>query len=116
MDRLRQALHRRRSSSSSATPLQPPKSPSLATADRRKKDDSDSAVRRLYITSDTPSFDPLLLRRFEAEGFEVEYLPFPGGNEDPERDRKDLEKIIHEREDDLEPGERYAILGSFPLT
>ncbi|KAL5362836.1 hypothetical protein BJX96DRAFT_154716 [Aspergillus floccosus] len=110
MDRLRQALHHRRSSSASATPLQPPKSPSLGAADWRKKDDSDSAVRRLYITSDTPSFDPLLLRRFEAEGFEVEYLPFPGGNEDPERDRKDLEKIIHEREDDLEPGERYAIL------
>lgn len=110
MERLRQRLHRRRSSSSSATPLQIPKSPILTPSDRRKKE-ADAAPRRLYITSDTPSFDSHLLRRFEAEGFEVEYLPFPGGNEDIERDRKDLEKIIHEREDDLEPGERYAILG-----
>ncbi|KAF9884706.1 hypothetical protein FE257_001335 [Aspergillus nanangensis] len=109
MDRLRQRLHRRRSSSGSAAPLHPPKSPSLSAADRRKKE-ADDAPRRLYITSDTSTFDPLLLRRFKAEGFQVEYLPFPGGNDDPERERKDLEKLIHEREDDLEPGERYAIL------
>ncbi|KAL4896266.1 hypothetical protein BDV59DRAFT_172487 [Aspergillus ambiguus] len=105
MDRLRQHFHRRRSSSSSATPLQPPKSPLLSA-----KKDSDSALRRLYITSSSPSCDPLILRRFEAEGFTVEYLPFPGSNDDSDRDRKDLEKLIHEREDDLEPGERYAIL------
>jgi hypothetical protein len=40
----------------------------------------------------------------------VEYLPF-SGNEDDERDRKELENLLHEREDDLEPGERYAVVG-----
>ncbi|KAE8147217.1 hypothetical protein BDV25DRAFT_142973 [Aspergillus avenaceus] len=102
MERLRQHIRRRRSS----TP-QPPQSPSLSS-DRRKK--KHSVLRRLYITSDTADFDANILRRFEAEGFNVEYIPFQGTNDDLERDRKDLENVIHEREDDLEPGERYAVV------
>ncbi|KAL4885343.1 hypothetical protein BJY04DRAFT_214672 [Aspergillus karnatakaensis] len=66
--------------------------------------------RRLYITSDTPTFDSSSLRRFEAEGFTVEYLPFRAESGDLERDRKELERTLHEREDDLEPGERYAVV------
>ncbi|KAL5333435.1 hypothetical protein BJX70DRAFT_392192 [Aspergillus crustosus] len=69
-----------------------------------------SSPRRLYITSDTAAFDSSSLRRFEAEGFAVEYVPFLAENDDIERDRKELEKILHEREDDLEPGERYAVV------
>ncbi|EAW18306.1 dienelactone hydrolase [Aspergillus fischeri NRRL 181] len=107
MDRLRQHLsRRRRSSSSSATPLQSPRFPSTD----RRQDERDVSPRRLYVTSDTHDFDPSIIARFQGEGFEVEYLPFPGGNEDIERDRKDLLNLLHEREDNLEPGERYAVV------
>ncbi|RAL07581.1 dienelactone hydrolase [Aspergillus homomorphus CBS 101889] len=99
-------LRRRRSSSSGTTPLQSP-----SNADRRRKDADTGALRRLYLTSDTPEFDAGILARFRAEGFNVEYLPFPGGHHaDRERDRKDLEYLLQEREDDLEPGERYAVV------
>ncbi|PIG85185.1 dienelactone hydrolase [Aspergillus arachidicola] len=108
MERLRQHIHRRRRSSTpSRAPPQGSQSPSLSS-DRRKK--SNSVLRRLYVTSDTADFDANILRRFEAEGFSVEYIPFQGSSGDFERDRKDLDNLIHEREDDLEPGERYAIV------
>ncbi|KAF7593976.1 hypothetical protein BBP40_010373 [Aspergillus hancockii] len=108
MERLRQHIHRRRRSSTTSTaPLQGSQSPSFSS-DRRKK--RNHVLRRLYITSDTNDFDTNILRRFEAEGFTVEYIPFQGSTGDFERDRKELDKVIHEREDDLEPGERYAIV------
>ncbi|KAL4957967.1 hypothetical protein BDW69DRAFT_180058 [Aspergillus filifer] len=76
--------------------------------------------RHLYVVSDTTTFDSSSLGRLEAEGFSVEYISFKGrrnsndenenGSGDINRDRKELEKIIHEREDDLEPGERYAVV------
>lgn len=111
MERLRQHIHRRRRSSTpSRAPPQGSQSPSLSS-DRRKK--SNSVLRRLYVTSDTADFDADILRRFEAEGFSVEYIPFQGSSGDFERDRKDLDNLIHEREDDLEPGERYAIVGTY---
>ncbi|KAL2819911.1 riboflavin kinase-domain-containing protein [Aspergillus cavernicola] len=69
-----------------------------------------SSPRHLYVTSDALTFDKASLSRFEAEGFTVEYLPFPTRSDDIERERKDLEKTIHTREDDLEPGERYGIV------
>lgn len=112
MDRLRQHLSRRRRSSSSRAPLQSPRPPNFpSTSTDWRKDERDVSPRRLYVTSDTHDFDPSIIARFQGEGFEVEYLPFPGGNEDDERDRKDLENLLHEREDDLEPGERYAVVG-----
>ncbi|PYH47739.1 dienelactone hydrolase [Aspergillus saccharolyticus JOP 1030-1] len=93
-------------SSSGTTPLQSP--PSF---DRRRKEVDHGVPRRLYLTSDTPEFDAGLLARFRAEGFDVEYLPFPGRyHTDRERDRKELEYLLQEREDDLEPGERYAVV------
>ncbi|KAE8376080.1 hypothetical protein BDV26DRAFT_282913 [Aspergillus bertholletiae] len=110
MERLRQHIHRRRRSSSTPSRANPQgsQSPSLSS-DRRKKTNN-SVVRRLYITSDTADFDANILRRFEAEGFSVEYIPFQGSSGDFERDRRDLDNLIYEREDDLEPGERYAIV------
>lgn len=110
MDRLRQHFRRRRRSSASNTPLQPPMSPTRSH-DRQKKKSSNEP-RRLYITSNTPDFDPNVIRRFQAEGFDVEYLPFvASATDDPERERKELENLLHEREDDLEAGERYAVVG-----
>ncbi|PYH84913.1 hypothetical protein BO82DRAFT_303839 [Aspergillus uvarum CBS 121591] len=106
MERLRQHLRRRRSSSSGTTPLQSPPG-----VDRHRKVTDTGAPRRLYLTSDALEFDAGILARLRAEGFDVEYLPFPGRHHtDRERDRKDLECLLHEREDDLEPGERYAVV------
>ncbi|KAL4987533.1 hypothetical protein BDW68DRAFT_108741 [Aspergillus falconensis] len=69
-----------------------------------------STPRRLYVISDTPTFDRASLRRLETEGFSVEYVPFCAESGDIDRDRRELEGIVHERGDDLEPGERYAIV------
>ncbi|PYH90663.1 hypothetical protein BO71DRAFT_461785 [Aspergillus ellipticus CBS 707.79] len=110
MDRLRQHLRSRRSSSSSSTtPLQSPPGLSLlgssSSSDKSRRREVEASVpRRLYVTSNSPDFDPGLIARFRAEGFDVEYLPFPGS------DRKELENLLHTREDDLEPGERYAVV------
>ncbi|KAL4806460.1 hypothetical protein BDV18DRAFT_160523 [Aspergillus unguis] len=71
------------------------------------------APRRLYVTSNTPTFDSACLRLFEAEGFSVEYLPFLSDTGDIGRDRRELETILHEREDDLEPGERYVVVSFY---
>ncbi|KAJ5717997.1 hypothetical protein N7488_003643 [Penicillium malachiteum] len=65
--------------------------------------------RHLILISDTPEFDPEILRRFRAEAFEVEYLHFTCSG-DFERDRRALENAVHEKEDDLEAGERFAIV------
>jgi len=63
------------------------------------------------LTSDTPDFDQTIIQQFETEGLKVKYLPFLGGGRDLERARKDLESQLNELEDDLEPGERYAVVG-----
>ncbi|KAJ5484969.1 hypothetical protein N7539_004957 [Penicillium diatomitis] len=65
--------------------------------------------RHLILISDNATFDPHIIQRFEAEGFDVTYLGFVC-TDDAERDRKALESAVHEKEDDLEPGERYAIV------
>lgn len=126
MDRLRQHLRRRRSSSAGTnptnsnygTPLQSP--PSANDKHSRRREAEASPPRRLYLTSDTPDFDAGILSRYRAEGFDVEYLPFRGcqnaadGCGDVDKERKELENLLHEREDDLEPGERYAVVGNSP--
>ncbi|OJJ30680.1 hypothetical protein ASPWEDRAFT_120676 [Aspergillus wentii DTO 134E9] len=106
MEKIRQHLSRRRSSNSSAS-LRSPTYYASTNGDKRSKN---SSPRHLILTSNTLDFDQSIIRRFQAEGFDVEYIPFLGGNEDPERDRKELENRLHEREDDLEPGERYAVV------
>ena len=66
--------------------------------------------RHLVVISDTAEFDPNIIRKFQSEGFNVEYLQFVC-NGDPEKGRKGLENAVHEREDEFETGERYAIVG-----
>ncbi|KAJ5138942.1 Dienelactone hydrolase [Penicillium bovifimosum] len=65
--------------------------------------------RHLIIVSDTADFDTHVVHRFQAEGFDVSYLPFLGSGDD-DKDRKAIEHAVHEKEDELETGERYAIV------
>lgn len=97
MDRLRRHFNKRRPSNSSM------RSVSSGTKDHNKY--------LVILISDTQDFDQTIIRRFETEGFSLKYLSFPGTGKSPERDRKDLENRLHEQEDDLEPGERYAVVG-----
>lgn len=91
----RHSLHRRTSASSAKHSHQEPA----------------HVPRHLYVISDTRQFNRQIIDRFQAEGFAAEYIPhLPTG--DPERDRKALEHAIREKEDDLESGERYAIIGT----
>lgn len=77
---------------------------------RRHHVAEEPSPRRLLLISDTAEFDARITRRFEVEGFDVTYIPFQSSS-DPERDRKALQNAIHAKEDDLETGERYAIVG-----
>ena len=117
MNRLREHF-RRRSSSTSTNPAITPKSPTLNASERRRRSTQTSThqapVRRLYVTSSSSDFDTRILRRFQAEGFKVEHLPFVDTNGNPEKNRKELERLLHEREDDLEPGEKFAVVGMYP--
>lgn len=81
---------------------------------RRHHAAEEPAPRHLLLISDTEEFDARIIRQFEVEGFDVTYIPFPGTG-DSERDRKGLENAVHAKEDDLETGERYAIVGESPL-
>ena len=56
-------------------------------------------------------FDTHVVHRFQAEGFQVIYIPFLGSG-DEDKDTKVLKNIVHEKEDELENGERYAIVGA----
>ncbi|KAJ5375185.1 Riboflavin kinase domain bacterial/eukaryotic [Penicillium concentricum] len=67
------------------------------------------APRHLILVSDTAEFDTHVVHRFQAEGFDVIYIPFLGSR-DEDKDRKALENAIHAEEDELENGERYAIV------
>ncbi len=66
--------------------------------------------RHLILISDNATFDPHIIQRFQVEGFDVTYLGFVC-TDDAEKDRKSLEFAVHEKEDELEAGERYAIVG-----
>lgn len=68
--------------------------------------------RHLIMVSDTADFDPSITHRFQAEGFDVTFIGFVCSG-DSERDRKALENAVHEKEDELEAGERYAIVGEY---
>ncbi|KAJ5102796.1 hypothetical protein N7532_003325 [Penicillium argentinense] len=75
----------------------------------RRAPAEEPAPKHLLLISDTPEFDHRIIHRYQAEGFDVEYLSFSCTG-DPERDRKHLDFVVHEREDELEAGERYAIV------
>lgn len=68
--------------------------------------------RHLILISDNATFDPHIIQRFQAEGFDVTYLGFVC-TDDAEKDRKSLEFAVHEKADELEAGERYAIVGIY---
>lgn len=68
--------------------------------------------RHLILISDNATFDPHIIQRFQTEGFDVNYLGFVC-TDDAEKDRKALEFAVHEKEDELEAGERYAIVGMY---
>jgi hypothetical protein len=80
----------------------------------RRSPAEESAPRRLLLISDTADFDPYITHRFQAEGFEVAFIGFVGSG-DSEKDRKALEHAVNEKEDELEEGERYAIVGMCSL-
>ncbi|CAI7586574.1 unnamed protein product [Penicillium pancosmium] len=75
----------------------------------RRAPAEEPSPRHLILISDTPEIDERILHRYQAEGFDVSYLPFLCSG-DPERDRKHLDNEVHLREDELEAGERYAIV------
>lgn len=58
---------------------------------------------RLHITSDDTEFDSHILHSLRAEGFSVSYLPCT-------QDRKAYRNALRHLGDDLELGEKYAIL------
>lgn len=125
-----QRLTRRAQSSSSssnaqegtATATAPPRSSSHGRIRRSLSVSSNKRLRRapaeepsprhLILISDTPDFDDRVIHRYQAEGFDVEYLHFACSG-DPDRDRKNLDNVVHSREDDLEAEERYAIVGMY---
>ncbi|KAJ5142132.1 Glutamate dehydrogenase NAD-dependent [Penicillium atrosanguineum] len=83
---------------------------SASSAKRLRHAPADEAVPRyLLLISDSADFDPHILHRFQAEGFDVKSIGFVGSG-DSERDRRALENAVHEKEDELEEGERYAIV------
>lgn len=81
-----------------------------ASSGRRGRRYEEPWRRYLIIVSDTAEFDPHIMQRFQAEGFDVTYVPFTGCG-DVDKDRKSLENVIHLEEDELETGERFAIVG-----
>jgi hypothetical protein len=86
----------------------------ISSSSKRSRRYEEPLPRHLILVSDTAEFDPKIIYRFQEEGFDVIYLPFLGcGNS--EKDRKALENAVHLKEDELETGERYAIVGMFSV-
>ncbi|KAJ5779189.1 hypothetical protein N7457_006909 [Penicillium paradoxum] len=94
--------------SAAAHPHGAQRSLSISSGKRSQRYEEPSP-RRLILISDTAEFDTHVVHRFQGEGFDVTYLPFLGSG-DAEKDRKALEHAVHEKEDQLETGERYAIV------
>jgi len=59
---------------------------------------------RLVITSDTDDFDQVSIAHFEAEGFQITYVPYLG-------DKNDYHNKLQHLADPLDMGEKYAIVG-----
>ncbi|CAG8054390.1 unnamed protein product [Penicillium olsonii] len=80
-----------------------------SSSGKRSQRYEEPSPRHLLLISDTAHFDPNVIHCFQAEGFDVIYLPFMGSG-DADKDRKALEYAVHLKEDELETGERYAIV------
>lgn len=83
-----------------------------SSSGKRSQRYEEPSPRHLLLISDTANFDPHVIHCFQAEGFDVIYLPFIGCG-DADKDRKALENEVHLKEDELETGERYAIIGMY---
>lgn len=64
---------------------------------------SSSKPPKLRLTGDEDEPDPLLIRQFSSEGFDVTYVPYGQGGKVYREKLKNLA-------DDLELGESYAIV------
>lgn len=64
---------------------------------------NDRKPPRLWITSDDEEFDPTIVEHFTEEGFNVSYLPYAPG--------KTYVNDLKHLAEDLEMGEKYAIVG-----
>ena len=62
------------------------------------------SLPRLVLTAEDDEFDPATIQHWKEEGFQVSYLPFKGQCKGYIRD-------IDHLPDDLELGEKYAIVG-----
>lgn len=60
---------------------------------------------RVVVTAEDQEFDSTTLQNWEAEGFQVSYLPFTTSN------RKIYIEQIQDVAESLELGEKYAIVG-----
>ena len=56
------------------------------------------------FTAEDDTFDPVMIRHWKEEGFEITYLPYKGR-------RKEYMREIDRLPDPLELGEKYAIVG-----
>ena len=61
---------------------------------------------KLILTSDTDDFDEIIISHFQQEGFQISYLAYDG-------DHKAYNNALHHLADDLELGDRYAIVGKY---
>lgn len=65
--------------------------------------------RRVVLTANSSDFDPVTIKNWKDEGYEVVYLPFPA-------DRAEYIEQLKHLSDPLELGEKYAIVGLRPLS
>jgi len=70
----------------------------------RDVDLSYSMPPKVYITSDDPEFDPIILSHLKQEGFDTTYLPYNGNV-------KGYKSQLAHLPDELELGESFAIIG-----
>lgn len=65
---------------------------------------------RVVLTSDTPDFDPAVLKQWKEEGFAVAYLPNDG--EDASAYRNSVRRLVNP----LGVGEKFSIVGETNLS
>lgn len=69
----------------------------------------DTGPAHLVLTTDSPEIDPVIVRHFQEEGFNVSFLPYNGV-------RKDYDTNLQHLEDPLEIEDKYAIVGMLRLS
>jgi hypothetical protein len=64
---------------------------------------------RVLLIGDEPKLDPVIIRNFRAEGYQISYLRYNG-------DRPNFGKTLEKVAEPLELGEKYAIVGAHSYT